>query len=81
MRVSLHVAAKSLRCLAIVAIIWSMEAKKVSRGFRFFMADLERIDRLRRDRETKTDFIEIALQHEFELREGKSQRMAMSSLA
>lgn len=51
----------------------------MSRGFRYYLEDLARIDRLREPRESKTDFIETALQHEFERRE-KPKGRAMTSL-
>lgn len=57
------------------------DKKKVSRGFRYYREDLERIKRLLEDRETTTDFIETALTHEFELREGKVRVSRMTSLS
>ena len=57
------------------------ESRKVSRGFRYYKEDLDRIKRLLEDRETTTDFIETALTHEFELREGKIRISRMTSLA
>lgn len=53
----------------------------MSRGFRYYKEDLDRIKRLLEDRETTTDFIETALTHEFELREGKIRISRMTSLA
>lgn len=52
--------------------------RKVSRGFRYYLEDLERIARLKEPRETTTDFIEMALQHEFERREGERKDKAVA---
>lgn len=57
-----------------------MAEKKVSRGFRYHPEDLDRIRRLLRNRETTTDFIEMALSHEFEIREGKARLQYMTTL-
>jgi hypothetical protein len=55
--------------------------RKVSRGFRYYPEDLDRIDKLLEPRETKTEFIETALQHEFERREGRGKARPMTSLS
>jgi len=57
-----------------------MEKRKVSRGFRYHQEDLDRAKRLLEPRETLTDFIEVALTHEFERREGKTRTLRMSPL-
>lgn len=43
--------------------------RKVYRGIGLYPEDWSRIDRLREHREDKIEFIETALQHEFERRE------------
>ena len=48
--------------------------RKVYRGIGLYPEDWSRIDRLREHREDKIEFIETALQHEFERREKKEVR-------
>jgi hypothetical protein len=43
--------------------------RKVYRGIGLYQEDWDRIDKLREHREDKIEFIEMALQHEFERRE------------
>lgn len=54
-------------------------SKKVYYGIGLYREDWERIELLLDNREKKIQFIELALQHEFELREGKARHV--SSLA
>jgi hypothetical protein len=48
--------------------------RKVYRGIGLYREDWERIDRLREHREDKIEFIETALQNEFERREAEAKR-------